>query len=101
MKKIINGKLYNTETATELANRSRCYPRDFNYISETLYRKKTGEYFLYGEGGPNTTYSEPVGDSGWASGWNIIPMSELEARSWMELHCDADEYIAAFGEPEE
>lgn len=102
MKKIINGKMYNTETAKELANRSYSNPRGFDYISETLYQKKTGEYFLYGIGGASTKYAVSVGIDGWWSGGSeIIPMSELEARTWMEEYCDADEYIEVFGEPEE
>lgn len=101
MKQIINGKTYNTETATELGHywngRS---DSDFSHISESLYRTKNGQYFLAGEGGPMTRYSRPVGDMT-GGGKGIIPLSESEAREWMERYCDADEYIAAFGEPEE
>ncbi|BDF78686.1 hypothetical protein [Pyramidobacter piscolens] len=101
MKQIINGKTYNTETATELGHywngRS---DSDFSHISESLYRTKNGQYFLAGEGGPMTRYSRPVGDMT-GGGEKIIPLSESDAREWMERHCDADEYVAAFGEPEE
>ena len=45
MKKIINGKTYNTETAKEISEWSEGVYRDFTYIGETLYRKRTGEYF--------------------------------------------------------
>ena len=45
MKKIINNKLYNTQTATMLASYdNHCLPNDFHYVEETLYRKKTGEF---------------------------------------------------------
>lgn len=102
MKKIIRGKMYNTETAKALANRSHSIPRNFDYVSETLYQKKTGEFFLYCEGGANTKYAMRGENEGWwTSGKKIIPMTELEVRSWMESYCDADEYIAVFGEPEE
>ena len=100
MKKILNGKMYNTETAKRIANRSYSNPRDFNYVSETLYRKKTGEFFLYGEGGAMTTYSIRT-ENGWSGGDEFIPLSEGKARKWMETYCDADEYIEVFGEPEE
>lgn len=51
MKQIINGKMYNTETATEIATRSNgC--TGWEYLEETLYRKKNGEFFLCGSGGP-------------------------------------------------
>ena len=55
MKKIINGRKYDTETAKEIGYWSNGYPcSDFNHCEETLYLKKTGEYFLYGEGGALT-----------------------------------------------
>lgn len=58
MKKIINGKMYNTETATELGDFwNGLSTSDFRNLSETLYRKKNGEFFLYGQGGAMTEYS--------------------------------------------
>lgn len=50
MKKIINGKKYDTESAQEICSRSSGHYGDFHRVAETLYRKKTGEFFLYGEG---------------------------------------------------
>ena len=45
MKKIINGRKYDTETAKEIGYWSNGYPcSDFNHCEETLYLKKTGEY---------------------------------------------------------
>lgn len=102
MKKIINGKMYNTETAEELGSWSDSLSvRDFGHCSELLYRKKNGEFFLYGEGGPASRYAEPDGISGWTSGSSIIPMTEDDARKWSETHLDADEYEAIFGPVEE
>lgn len=40
MKKIINKKLYNTETATALGSYQYSNEMDFNYMFEELYRKK-------------------------------------------------------------
>ena len=68
MKKIINGKLYDTDTAKEMGTGcASCSPRDFHYYSETLYRKRTGEYFLYGEGGPASRYAERVDNNMWSA----------------------------------
>ena len=54
MKQIINGKKYDTETAERLACEDAGLPvNDFAYWCEELYRKKTGEFFLHGEGGEN------------------------------------------------
>lgn len=56
--KIINGKRYNTKTAKKVACYSNGYPyTDFGYFCETLYRKKTGEFFLHEDGGAFTKYA--------------------------------------------
>jgi hypothetical protein len=101
MKKIIEGKLYNTETAKKVAEYNNgYYPNDFNFMNEELYQKKTGEFFLYGEGGALSKYATSSGNSsGW--GWQIIPMTENKAMQWVEKHADADSYIEIFGEPKE
>lgn len=101
MKKIINKKLYDTETAELLASDSFSGPRDFHYWIEDLYRKKNGEYFLYGEGGPLSKYAEPADPSGWTNGCDIIPLTDERAREWAEHHASIDEYVTIFGEPEE
>lgn len=102
MKKIINGKLYNTDTAKLVYETSHGEgPRDFRYFVECLYRKRTGEYFLAGHGGPMTRYAESAGQNTWSGGENIFPISYGEAREWAEVEMDADEYQAEFGEVSE
>lgn len=101
MKKIINKKMYNTESAECVGSDSFSNQRDFHYWSEELYRKSSGEFFLYGEGGPLSSYRKEVDMNEWSGGWDIIPMTDEEARDWAEGHLSADEYIDIFGEPEE
>lgn len=101
MKKIIKNKVYDTETAQKCGEWDNgYYTNDFQFCAETLYQKKTGEYFLHGEGHALSKYA---GHSGNSSGWGeqIIPMSYAEAQSWAEEHLDGDEYITIFGEPKE
>ena len=101
MKKIINGRMYNTETAKACGEWSNgYYTNDFSYCAETLYRKKTGEFFLFGEGGAMSKYSERCGDMR-GYGEQIIPLTEEAARAWAEKRLTAEEYIGVFGEPEE
>ena len=101
MKKIINGKMYNTETATEVYSWSNGRGwSDFRCEHDKLYRKKTGEFFLWGEGGPMTRWAESDGD-GLTAGSGIIPFTVDEAKEFLERHDATDEYIALFGEPEE
>lgn len=96
MKKIINGKVYDTETATLCGEWDNGYYRnDFHYCAETLYKKKTGEFFIHGEGHALSKYATHHGNS---SGWGetIIPISYEDARQWTENHLSADEYEALF-----
>lgn len=102
MKKIINGKMYNTETARLVGEYDSNYPRnDFNWFEEELYRKRTGEFFLYGNGNAMSPYTESCGDNSWCGSQEIIPYTEDEARRWVGKHLDADTYVELFGEVEE
>ena len=100
MKAIIQGKLYDTDTADELGDYSYSNRGDFRFWAETLYRTKAGAYFIAGEGGPMSMYARPCGQNETAGGEVIRVVTEADAREWMERNCDADAYIAAFGEPE-
>ena len=96
----MNGKLYDTDTAKELVSADNGYPvNDFSYAKETLYLKRTGEYFLHGEGHGNSRYGEWHGNTG---GWGekIMPFTLDEAKEWSENNLDGDEYIEIFGNPE-
>ncbi len=102
MKKIINGKLYDTQTAKQVGyhdNGLSC--GDFHHYYETLYRKKTGEFFVHGVGGAMTAYSKSCGNNSWSGGEDIIPYTTKKAREWAEKYLDADEYIQSFGEVDE
>lgn len=99
MKKIINGKSYDTDKALQVGiwSNDRSY-RDFSHCAETLYRKRTGEYFLYGEGGPQSKYARAVDTNSWRGGEDIKPLTAEEARRWAEKNLDAEEYEKEFGE---
>lgn len=99
MKKIIGGKLYNTDTARLVGEWSNAGDwRDFGHMEEALYQKKTGEFFLHGEGGPASKYAEQTGQNSWTGGEKIIPLSYETARQWAEDHLTAEQYQATFGE---
>lgn len=107
MKKIIsstyflNGRKYDTETAKCVGNWNNGYScNDFKYVKESLYCKKTGEFFLYGEGGAMTEYAESYAGNTYGSE-RIIPLTEDEAKEWAENKLDADDYESIFGPVEE
>lgn len=99
MKKIIENKIYDTSTAKEVASWSDGLSfRDFTHVEETLYQKRTGEFFLHGAGGPSTRYAVSAGLNSWTGGEKIIPLTWEAAREWAEGHLDADDYQQIFGE---
>lgn len=94
MKRIINGKLYNTRTATELGSYWNHLPsNDFRHLEETLYRSPKGALFLAGSGGPMTEYAEGDGNTTWGSS-RIIPLTIEEAFEWAEAHLTTEELLA-------
>lgn len=102
MKKIINRKMYNTETATLIGGWSNGYSySDFSHCEEDLYKKRTGEFFLHGSGGAMSKYCRSCGQNEWCGGEEIIPLTLEEAMDWAEDHLGADDFEATFGEVEE
>ena len=51
MKKIINGKVYDTDTAKLIGSWDNGIYGDLDSVSEDLYRKRTGEFFIFGHEG--------------------------------------------------
>lgn len=82
MNKIINGRKYDTNTAKEIF--------EYTFLdssSVTLYRKKTGEFFLF--------CWDVFGSR------SIQPMTEERAKEWLADFASADEYEKVFGHVEE
>lgn len=103
MQKIINGKIYDTDTATKMADISgpggHKSSRDFDYEDTWLYCSLNSTYFIAGEGGGRSRWAEPTG-SGMGFGRGLTLVDELEARKLYEQFGDADNYAKFFGEPE-
>lgn len=105
MKKIIDGKMYDTDTAQYICGYNTGDKDDSEYQEEELYRKKNGEFFVKGRGGEDTVYAYkgmynyrhycPNLD------YQIRPLSECEAKEFVESIADAETYIRLFGEVEE
>lgn len=98
MNRFIDGRRFDTDRAKPIAEwQNMSDQTSFDYLRETLYRKKNGEYFLHGEGHANTRYGNWQGNTG---GWGekIMPMSPGDARLWAESHLTAEGYADIFGE---
>lgn len=92
MKKVINGKVYNTETATRIANWDNgCYGNDFNACDESLYKTSKGAFFVSGEGGALSRWATSIGTNGRGAGDGVEVLTPAEAMEWCETHgVDAD-----------
>lgn len=101
MKKVINGAVYNTDTAEFLGGYGRNLDDRLSKVVEDLYRTKSGKFFIHGIGGPASKYAKQTGQNNWSGDEKIIPMSADTAREWAEEHLSTEMYTAAFGEPEE
>lgn len=101
MRRIIDGKMYNTATATLVGEYRYSTSNDWFYECEELYLKKNGEWFMLGEGGSKSKYREQCGSSNWCGGEVIKPFTKEEAKKWLEDNKCTAAYIKYFGEPEE
>lgn len=72
MKKTINRKIYNTETASVVGTHYAGTFGDPEGYEENLYKTQKGLFFLYGKGGEESKY--PTED--------IIAISAEEAEKW-------------------
>lgn len=101
MKRIINGKRYDTDTAQFIKTyRSDLSISDFRYYDESLYLKKTGEFFLYATGNGSSKYASQYGDLR-GPGEKIVPLTLDEAKAWVEKIEDPDLYEELFEIPDE
>jgi hypothetical protein len=85
MKRIIGGKIYNTDTATRIAEFSNgCYGGDFHKVEETLYRTKKGAWFLEYCGGALSKYSRSLGNNSSTGSHGLQALASDEAYAWLE-----------------
>ena len=83
MEKVINGKLYDSDTAEHIAeNDNKLYDNDFSYCKESLYITKNGDFFVAGQGGQL---------SRWPGCGGIEVLTKAQALDWCEKH-DVDAY---------
>ncbi len=101
MNKIINGKRYDTDKAKEIGSWESTWDcGSVDYMSETLYRKRTGEFFLHCERGMRSATAYRFCDNKMASDGSehIVLLAYEQAQGWAEENMTADEYEAVFGE---
>lgn len=98
MNKVIRGKRYNTETAKLVGTWEANEPENSDFWEkEELYQKRSGEFFLIGQGGAQTQYARFSMGGESKPGVELRPIEPEEASDWAEEHLTADEYEALFG----
>lgn len=98
MNKVIRGKRYNTETAKLVGTWEANEPESSDFWEkEELYQKRSGEFFLIGQGGAQTQYARFSMGGESKPGIELRPIEPEEASDWAEEHLTADEYEALFG----
>lgn len=102
MKKIICNKVYDTDTAQLIkqADHDNITSSEGS-CKQSLYRKRTGDYFLYVSGARTDTFHNlHLNDAKHDRERHIYPLTYEQARSWAEEEMTADEWLAIF-EPAE
>lgn len=98
MKKVIEGKVYNTETAELVHEWSNGhFGNDFRYRSKDLYRTKKGSWFLHHVGGPMSDMAKSYGNSVCGS-VDIEPVTSNDALRFLESHGGAEVVLKYFAD---
>ena len=89
-----DNKFYDITKATPLYTVKKTFGEKFgdnpdDDWTETLYKKKNGEFFVYGQGGKNTPYSvNELGEVKSGSRYEIWLQSNFNsARNWVHTNC--------------
>ena len=96
MKQIINGKVFNTETAERIdADGNGLSASDFGYLWEALYMTKNGAFFLHRDGGAASSCSRSSG-GGRCGDSRLESLTKAEALEWCERARTDIDTIAKF-----
>ncbi len=100
MKKIISGKIYDTEKSDFVGTATAtCPTNDFSYWEASLYRTpRSKSFFLVGEGGPMTRWGRRVSDNSTTWGAGLFPLDKTEALAWAEQYLDTETVEEFFGD---
>jgi len=98
VRQVIEGKLYDTETATLIHNWTNGrYAGDFKFREKSLFCTKKGAYFIHHVGGAMTDMAVPAGN-GMGGSQSIEPIDETTAIRFLESHGGSEKIIEYFPE---
>ena len=85
MRKVVKGKVVDTERMQKLAEVRFGNLADYNYVWETLfYDPESKLFYLYGRGGAASRYAEAVGVNQWSEGEKLMKITKGLALQWLE-----------------
>jgi hypothetical protein len=97
MKKIINGRRFDTATAILIGETSS--GAGYDWYEERLFKtQRSGAYFLTGKGHARSRYATNLGGGSWGPGDALTPMTRDEAFAWAQENLSADLVEREFGD---
>ena len=103
MKKIINGRVYDTGKAKLIAEAHHLDCIEYSTgkrLQQWLYQKKNGEFFVHADGAAIELQNVlPSGE--YRPGKGIYPLTYEQAQKWAERELTAKQWESIFGDPED
>ena len=83
---IYAGNFYDPRSSsiTVIGDEQTGYPGDLYYCDESLCRSDCGQYFLVGEGGPQSRYCRIINNNAWIGGSGILRITKQSAQKWCD-----------------
>lgn len=96
MRKVIDGKIYDTETATKIFEYENCHdPGNAKYVSKTLYRTPNECWFVREFGGGLSEIAQVYADGSSGPGSSIEVLSDDAACAFLQEHSGDSAAFAA------
>lgn len=90
MRRVIGGKIYDTETAELVCNIDTGNTCDFGFVRADIYKTRNGRFFAAGRGGARSMFSRHDSDGSSCGSSGIAPLDLEQARAWAEKVCTAE-----------
>jgi hypothetical protein len=101
MKRVIDGKIYNTDTAEQIGSTESGVSSDYRYYYEALYKTTRGRYFIEYIGGAMSQYAVNYGPNFVRGSSGIRVVDAYDALAWCERYEIDPDVIAKFFELED
>jgi hypothetical protein len=97
---VVNGKLYDTRTATWIADIGSAPGTsidEFRYWEAELFVSANGNFFMCGSGNARSPFAREYGQNGWTGSEGIVALKPAEALAYAENVAGTDTLLEHFG----